>query len=103
LLPQHSIIEWMAILTGGFLVGFFFGLVPLISGVLRKRPGVGGLAFAVCILGGLLFGIALAAPLAITFTIALFLLRPGGPRRLKPEDKLDHALRQMERGVKRKP
>ena len=100
MLPQHSIIGWMAVLTGGFLVGFFFGLVPLISGILRRRPTLGGLAFAACIFGGLAFGIALAAPLAVTSTVALFLFRPGGPRRLKPEDKLDAALRQMERDVK---
>jgi hypothetical protein len=102
MVPQHSIFEWMALLTGGFLVGFFFGLVPLIAGGIRKRPGVGGLAFAACIFGGLAFGLALAAPLAVTATVALFLLPPGRPRPAKPEDKLNVALRQIERDAKRR-
>ena len=99
----HTFIQWIGILIGGFLMGVLCGLAPLVAGSKRNRPTLGTIGFFSCILGGLTFGILLAGPLAITFTVIICMVRRS-PSSLSPsEAKIDRAIKQMEDRSKRQP
>ena len=75
----HSLIGWIAILVGGFLIGALCGLVPLIVGLRKNKATLGTVGFVACIFGGIVFGIVLAAPIAIVFTVILCVAAPKPP------------------------
>jgi hypothetical protein len=54
-------------IIGAVVAGALCGVVPLVYGLVRGEPvlAVGG--FAACVIGGLLLGVLLAAPLAAVF------------------------------------
>jgi hypothetical protein len=58
-------------LIGGFIVGVLCGLVPLIVGIVKKRPVLGVVGFVSCVPCGLLLGLLLAGPVAAVFTIII--------------------------------
>ena len=51
-------------IIGALLVGFVFGLVPLICGLIKKRVGLAIGGFAACLVGGFILGLILALPCA---------------------------------------
>ena len=83
-------------------MGVVCGLVPLIAGVWKKRQALGATGFFACIVGGLIFGILLAGPIAVTFTTIICLLRLRPPRVGVSEKKVDRAMKQMEREIKKR-
>ena len=60
-----------ALIAIGTAVGVVCGLVPLIFGLNRGEKGLAWGGFAACILGGALFALILALPLAIIFAVLI--------------------------------
>ena len=52
----------------GALVGFLLGLVPLITGIIKKKVKVGAIGLLVTTLGGALAGIIISIPAMAVFT-----------------------------------
>jgi hypothetical protein len=60
-----------ALIAIGTAVGIVCGLVPLIFGLNRGEKGLAWGGFAACVLGGALFALILALPLAIIFAVLI--------------------------------
>ena len=60
-----------ALIAIGTAVGIVCGLVPLIFGLSRNEKGLAWGGFAACVLGGALFSLILALPLAIIFAVLI--------------------------------
>ncbi len=59
----------------GLVVGVLVGLVPLISGLVRNRRTLGIIGFVASAVSGAILGLLLALPVALVFTLAIFLMR----------------------------
>ena len=53
-------------------VGFVLGLIPLISGIAKKRLKYGILGFICSVIGGAILGVVLAIPASAIFTWLIF-------------------------------
>ena len=70
--------ELIARFVGGGIAGALCGLIPFFVG--RKRGNkLGTVGLCVCIPVGMFFGIILALPTAIVFTIIIVSQKPGAP------------------------
>jgi LytS/YehU family sensor histidine kinase len=78
-MPTDSTAFWIGVFIGGFFMGAFCGLAPLIAGVTKHRENLGYIGFASCIVSGLLLGIMLAGPVALVFTLIILFKQPDGP------------------------
>ncbi len=56
----------------GAAVGLILGLVPLITGIIKGRLKLGLMGFAASIVGGSIFALILALPVAAVFTWLIF-------------------------------
>lgn len=72
------------ILAGGFLIGLFFGLVPLVLGIRKKRRNLGVIAILSCALAGGITPI-LSIVVAAGFTIFI-LVSSSGEKTADTED-----------------
>ena len=61
---SYDSVYWIASIIGALVVGFVFGLVPLIGG------------FAACLVGGFILGLILALPMCALFTVLIFVTKP---------------------------
>ena len=59
----------------GLVVGIVCGLIPLVSGFVKGRVALGLIGFAASAVAGVILGLLLALPVAIIFTLAIFLMR----------------------------
>lgn len=66
----------IAAFIGALAVGFLIGLVPLITGIVKKRIGLAIGGFFACLAGGAVLGILLALPLCILFMWLILRKRP---------------------------
>ena len=66
---------WVGVLAGGFIVGGLCGLLPLLIGLKRQRPGLAWGSWISCVAAGLVLGLLLAVPVAIVFTVIILCLR----------------------------
>ena len=65
----------------GFIAGLLVGLVPLVSGFVKGRRNLGIIGLVACAVAGAFLGLLLAIPVAIVFTLFIFLSkreRAGG-------------------------
>lgn len=65
----------------GLIAGLVCGLLPLISGLVKGRRELGIIGFVACAVSGAVLGLLLAIPVAIVFTLAIFLWTPNARRR----------------------
>jgi hypothetical protein len=65
------------------VAGLVAGLLPLI-GFVRDRRRLAIVGFVVTAVSGLILGLILAVPVAIGFTLAIFLWKPAQDRRTTP-------------------
>lgn len=63
----------------GLIAGLVCGLIPLGSGFYKDRVSLGVIGFVASAIAGAVLGLLLAIPVAIVFTLAIFLMR--GERR----------------------
>jgi hypothetical protein len=64
-------------LVGGLVAGLICSAVPFTLARSRKRPDLAWIAFAVCLVGGLAFGLLLAVPAAIVCSVVVLALERG--------------------------
>ena len=60
-------------IIGILIAGIFCGLIPLITGIVKKRVPLGIAGFVSCLIGSGILGIFLAIPIAIIFTVIIAL------------------------------
>jgi hypothetical protein len=75
---------WVDLIAGGSIAGALAGVIPLVVGLAKRRPAVAVSAFASCVVGGVILGFLLAVPLALIFTVVLFV---NGRTALAPDEK----------------
>lgn len=63
----------IGLLIGSLLVGTVCGLAPLITGLIKKRAGLGIVGFISCLVGSFILGIILGLPVAVIFTLIIAL------------------------------
>ncbi len=73
---SYDSVYWIASIIGALVVGFVFGLVPLICGLVKKRVGLAIGGFAACLVGGFILGLILALPMCALFTVLIFVTKP---------------------------
>lgn len=73
---DYDSVYLIASLIGAAVVGFVFGLVPLICGLIKKRVGLAIGGFAACLVGGFILGLILALPMCVLFTVLIFVTKP---------------------------
>lgn len=56
----------------GVVSGVVFGLIPLVSGLIKKKFKLGALGFASAIIGGAILGIYLSIPVSAVFSWLIF-------------------------------
>lgn len=56
---------------GAILIGVICGLMPLITGLVKKQSSLGFIGLIGSIVGGFILGVLLALPIAIVFTIII--------------------------------
>jgi hypothetical protein len=59
----------------GLIAGIVCGLIPLAAGLWKGRPQLAWIGLVASALSGAVLGILLALPVAIVFTLAIFLMR----------------------------
>ena len=74
----------VALLIGAVIGGTLCGLIPYFFGRKRGQPTLGIVGLVSCIVGGLIFGIILALPVAGVFTLIIAVRKgesgtPGAP------------------------
>jgi hypothetical protein len=69
----------LARLFGAFFIGALLGLIPFFVARKRGQQGLGVAGLVASIVGGLILGILLAAPVAFVFTIIALVRQPSGP------------------------
>lgn len=75
-MSTYDSVYWIASIIGALAVGFVFGLVPLICGLVKKRVGLAIGGFAACLVGGFILGLILALPMCALFTVLIFVTKP---------------------------
>ncbi|MFT3743820.1 MAG: hypothetical protein QM785_05945 [Pyrinomonadaceae bacterium] len=56
----------------GAAVGLILGLLPLITGIIKRRAKIGFIGFLAAIVGGSGFALLLALPISLLFTWSAF-------------------------------
>ena len=67
-------------IIGGSLSGIVCGALPFFIAKHRRRYGLGFFSMVVCVVGGIVLGVILAAPLAASFAVAILLSEEGQPK-----------------------
>ena len=62
-------------IVAGLIAGIVVGLIPLGAGFFKDRRALGLVGFVSSALSGAILGLLLALPVAIVFTLAIFLMR----------------------------
>lgn len=75
-MSNYDSVYLVASIIGALAVGFAFGLVPLICGLVKKRVGLAIGGFAACLVGGFILGLILALPMCVLFTVLIFVTKP---------------------------
>lgn len=63
----------LAVFILAIVIGIICGLIPLITGFIKKRTKLGVIGFISSVIGGAILGLLLALPVAIIFTVIIFL------------------------------
>jgi hypothetical protein len=77
-METHPVAYWIGVLIGAFVVGCVCGLLPLLVGRRYGRAPLGIAGFFSCLGAGMLFGLFLALPVAIIFTVIIVVLGKSG-------------------------
>ena len=62
----------------GLIVGTVIGLIPFGSGFYKDRVALGAIGLVASAISGAILGLLLAIPVALVFTLAIFLMRGEG-------------------------
>src|SRR5438477_6962276 len=77
---QHQLAFRIGVAFGAVMVGVICGLVPLITGIVRRRPALAFGGLCACVVSGFLLGLLLAVPVSALFTVLIYLLPRAGSR-----------------------
>lgn len=79
-MTPHNSSYMIGVLLGALTMGGLWGLMPLLIGKSRNNLVLGIIGFICSVIGGLLLGIILAAPVAIVFTVIILATNRTTPR-----------------------
>ena len=79
LLAEGLPVQFVAAGVGAVIAGTLCGLWPLSAGARSGRPGLGVLAFVMCLISGFILGCLLALPTAIFFRVLIAALGHPAP------------------------
>ncbi len=74
----------IGMLVGAILIGIVCGLIPLITGIVRKHFVLGIVGLLSCTIGGFILGIILALPIAVIFTVIIATRKSSGNLSMPP-------------------
>ena len=79
--------EKIVTLLGGLSIGGLCGLIPFFVGRKKNRASMGVVGLNACMVSGVFFGVLLALPVAIVFTIVIVFLsrKASGPPPILPQ------------------
>jgi hypothetical protein len=99
--------ELIGRIVGALIAGIFCGLIPLITGIVKRGPvhiTLGVVGMVVCLGSGLLLGCLLGLPAAAVFTVIILVIPNTGARdgRFRRDYDVDHGERWKDRLARRR-
>jgi hypothetical protein len=91
-MDAHSAGYYFGLVFGALAMGFFCGLVPVVTGALTQQKKLAHFGFITCIVASLIAGIVVALPVAVGFGIVILVKwfrRPEPPKAQPPEERVD--------------